>query len=168
MHPPTTSKQEGELVKLQFPLVLTLVVCVAAATPFAAATDVNVGHWKLNAEKSTGAVFKSGTVEIEAHGEGVKTTVDLVKPDGTPSRWSFTANYDGKDNPITGDCPFGNAVALTRVNTHTTRGTTKQDGKVTLTQTAVISPDGKTRTLTSKGKDAKGNPIASTTVYDRQ
>jgi hypothetical protein len=155
-------------VKLRFSLVLALVVCVAAATPFAAATDPNVGHWKLNAEKSKGAVFKSGTVDIEAQGEGVKTTVDLVKTDGTPSRWSFTANYDGKDNPITGDCPFGNAVTLTRVNTHTTRGTTKQDGKVTLTQTAVISPDGKTRTLTSKGKDLKGNPIASTTVYDRQ
>jgi len=168
MHLRTTPNRKEAAVKLRFPLVLALVVCVAAATPFAADTDPNVGHWKLNPEKSKSAVFKSGTVDIEAQGDGVKTTVDLVKTDGTPSRWSFTANYDGKDNPITGDCPFGNAVTLTRVDAHTTRGTTKQDGKVTLTQTVVISPDGKTRTITSKGKDLKGNPIASTTVYDRQ
>src|SRR4051794_24317184 len=138
--PAHDSKQKEAAVKLQCSLVLALVICVAA-TPFAAATDSNVGHWKLNPEKSKGAVFKSGTVDIEAHGDGVKTSVDLVKTDGTPSRWSFTANYDGKDSPITGDCPFGNAVTLTRVDTHTTRGTTKQDGKVTIMQTAVISAD---------------------------
>jgi hypothetical protein len=32
----------------------------------------------------------------------------------------------------------------------------------------VVSADGKTRTLTTKGTDAKGNPVDSTTVYDRQ
>ena len=164
----TDSEQKEAAVKLQCLLVLALVGCVMGATPLARASDSNVGHWTLNAEKSKGAVFKSGTVDIAAQGDGVKTTVDLVRMDGTPSRWSFTANYDGKDNPVTGENPFGNTVALTRVDAHTTRAVTKQDGKVTVRQTVVISPDGRTRTLTTTGKDAKGNPIESTTVYDRQ
>jgi hypothetical protein len=155
-------------VKLRSLLVVTLVVGIVSATALARASDPNVGQWKLNAEKSKGALFKSGTVNVEAAGDGVKITVDLVRADGTPSRWSFTANYDGKDNPVTGSSPFGNTVALTRVDTHTTKVTSKQDGTVTVTQTVVISPNGQTRTLTTKGKDVKGNPVESTTVYDRQ
>ena len=36
--------------------------------------------------------------------------------DGTAYRWTFTAKYDGKDNPVTGNNPFGVTIALTRVN----------------------------------------------------
>ena len=44
----------------------------------------------------------------------------------------------------------------------------KQGGKPTITQTMVVSADGKTRTITTTGNDAKGQPIDSTTVYDKQ
>ena len=74
-----------------------------------------VGTWKLNAAKSKGTVFKSGGTKVEAVGAGVKFTVELVGPDGT-TNWSFTANYDGKDNPVTGKNPYGDTVALTRVD----------------------------------------------------
>jgi hypothetical protein len=113
-------------------------------------------------------MFKGGTSIIESEGDGVKVTVDLEGTDGTPYHWSFTAKYDGKDNPVTGKTPFGNTVAISRVDANTTNITTKLDGKVTVTQTMVVSADGKTRTLTTKGTDAKGNPVDSTTVYDRQ
>ena len=79
----------------------------------------------------------------------------------------FTAKYDGKDNPVTGNSPFGSVVALTH-DGRTTKVTVKRDGKVALVQTMVVSADGKTRTMTSKGTDAKGNPVAAPTVYDRQ
>jgi hypothetical protein len=105
---------------------------------------------------------------VEAAGQAFKTTVDLVRQDGTPSKWSFTAQYDGKDNPVTGSNPFGNTISVTRVDARTVKATIKQDGKVTLTQTVTVSEDGKTRTITSKGTSSDGRPIDSMTHYDRQ
>ncbi len=155
-------------MKLKSLHVAGVIISIVSAAVVSAAADPNVGTWKFNAEKSKGAIMKSGTVVLEPAGDGVKVTVDLVGNDGTPLKWSFTAGYDGKDSPVTGNSPFGNTVALTRVDDHTTKVTTKQDGKVTVQQTVVVSADGKTRTLTTKGTDTKANPIDSTAVYDRQ
>ena len=44
----------------------------------------------------------------------------------------------------------------------------KRNGEVILTQTIVTSADGKTRTLTTKGKDAKGQAVETVSVYDKQ
>jgi len=46
--------------------------------------------------------------------------------------------------------------------------TVKQAGKVTVTQTIVVSADGKTRTTTTKGVDAAGKPVDSVSLYERQ
>ena len=129
-------------------------------------SDPLVGSWKLNVAKSKGV--KSGTTKFEAAGAGVKATVDMVRADGTAYHWTFTANYDGKDNPVTGNSPYGDTVAFTRVDAKTTRITGKQGGKVTTTQTIVVSDDGKTRTTTTKGTDAKGQPIDTISFYERQ
>ena len=92
----------------------------------------------------------------------------LVDGDGTPFHWAFTANYDGKDNPVTGNSPYGDTVALTRVDPKTTRIINKQGGKVTSTQTIVVSGDGKTRTTTTKGKNAKGEAVESMSFSEKQ
>ena len=42
----------------------------------------------------------------------MKFTVELVGTDGSVNKWAFTANYDGKDNPVTGKSPYGDAVAV--------------------------------------------------------
>ena len=128
--------------------------------------DPLIGTWKLNVGKSKGA--KSGSTTIEAAGKGIKFTVDLVAADGTASHWGFTANYDGKDYPVTGNSPYGNVVTLTRVDAKTIRITSKQDGKVTATSTIVVSDDGKTRTSTTKGTDVKGQPIDVVSFYEKQ
>jgi hypothetical protein len=149
-------------------IVATGCAVLVTAVALAQSSDPQVGTWKLNAEKSKGTMFKSGTVTVEAAGQAFKTTVDLVRQDGTPSKWSFTAQYDGKDNPVTGSNPFGNTISVTRVDARTVKATIKQDGKVTLTQTVAVSEDGKTRTITSKGTSSDGRPIDSMTHYDRQ
>jgi len=59
-------------------------------------------------------------------------------------------------------------VARTRVDANTYRLVYKKDGKVTTTQTTVVSSDGKTRTTTSTGTSAKGNAVNSVVVYDKQ
>jgi hypothetical protein len=155
-------------VNLKSLRIVPALVGTVCAVLVSAATDPNVGTWKFNPEKSKSAIVKGGTAVIEPAGDAVKVTVDLVGTDGTPLKWSFTAAYDGKDSAVTGNSPFGNTVAMTRVDDHTTKVTSKQNGKVTVEQTVVVSADGKTRTLTTKGTDIKGNPVDSMTVYDRQ
>ncbi len=73
--------------------------------------------------------------------------------------WEYAANYDGKDNPITGNSQNGDVVAQTRVDARTTQSVYKKGGKVTVTQTSVVSADGKTRTVASKGTNAMGKAV---------
>ena len=76
-------------------------------------------------------------------------TVDQEAVDGTVRHFEYTANYDGKDNPIIGNSQNGDTIARTRINATTTKAVNKKSGKVTTTQTAVVSSDGKTWTLTT-------------------
>jgi hypothetical protein len=145
-----------------------IVVGFVSVVALAQSKDPLVGTWKLNVAKSTGLTYKSGTSRIEPAGAGVKFTVDLVGADGTVNKWAFTANYDGKDNPVSGKSPYGDAVALERVDANTTRIISKLAGKVVTTQTIVVSADGKTRTTTTKGTDAKGQKIDSVSFYEKQ
>lgn len=148
-------------------LAAAALVGVVGATALAQPSNPLVGTWKLNPAKSK-APFKSGTTVVEAVGDGIKLIVDLVGTDGTKSHWEFTANYDGKDYPVTGNSPFGDSVALTRVDRNTTRTTNKMGGKVTGTHTIVVAADGKTRTTTFKGTNAKGESVESVSYYEKQ
>ena len=150
-------------------LTAIAIVGLAGAAPRAQSPDPMLGTWKLNVEKSK-SPYKSGTSVIEAAGDGVKVTADMVGADGTAYHWTWTAKYDGKDVPITGTTPFGagTVAALTRVDARTAKIVGKQDGQEILTQTITTSADGKTRTVTTKRKDAKGQPVETVSVYDRQ
>jgi hypothetical protein len=149
-------------------VIAVVVIGIASGTALAQSSDPLIGTWRLNVEKSKNMRFKSGTSTIERAGDGVKFTVNLVGADGTAHDWAFTAKYDGKDNPVTGNSPFGDTVALTRVDPQTTRITVKQGGKEMATQTINVSTDGKTRTTTTKGTDAKGQKIDSVSFYEKQ
>lgn len=148
-------------------LATAVVVGFAGGLLLAQAKNPLVGTWTLNVAKSK-SPFKSGTSTVEAVGEGIKFVVDLEGTDGTKHHWEFTANYDGKDVPITGSNPYGDVVAATRVNERTTRLVTKNGGKVSVTHTITVSADGKTRTSAAKGTDKNGKPVDSVSFYDRQ
>jgi len=156
------------MVKTKHLFVSAIVFGLISGSALAQSKDPLVGTWKLNAAKSTGLAYKSGTSRIEPAGAGVKFTVDLVGADGTVNKWGFTANYDGKDNPVSGNSPYGDAVALERVDANTTRIISKLAGKVVTTQTIVVSADGKTRTTTTKGTDAKGQKVDTVSFYEKQ
>jgi hypothetical protein len=149
-------------------VIAAIIIGVASGTALAQPSNPLIGTWKLNAEKSKNTTFKSGSTTIEQAGDGVKYTVDLAGADGTAYHWTFTAKYDGKDYPATGNSPFGDVAALARVDPHTTRITVKQGGKESAIQTIIVSADGKTRTVSTKGTDAKGRPIDSTSLYEKQ
>jgi hypothetical protein len=140
---------------------------MVGAAALAQSTSPLVGTWKLNVAKSK-APFKSGISVIEAVDNGIKFTVDLVGVDDAKSHWGFTAKYDGKDVPVTGESIYGDTVAVTRVNERTIRIVGKYKGKPTTTHTITVSADGKTRTSTAKGTDKDGKPVDSVSFYERQ
>ena len=82
--------------------------------------------------------------------------------------WEFTADYDGKDSPVTGNSPDSDTVARTRLNATTVQTVSKKGGKVTVTQTSAVSSDGKTRTVTTKGVNASGQEVNNVAVYEKQ
>jgi hypothetical protein len=148
--------------------VLTLALCfVAGAVCFA--SDAQMGTWKLNEAKSK---FGAGspkltTVVYEAAGDSVKVTLDGTDGDGKPLHNEWTGKYDGKDYPVTGD-PNTDTRSYKKVNDHTLASTNKKGDKVTIRGRAVVSADGKTRTVTITGTDSKGKKFTSTAVYDKQ
>ena len=151
---------------------LRKVIFALLVTPIALwAADRQAGTWKLNLEKSKYTADhpapKSLTVNIQDQEGGLKVNVDGEDAQGKPTHVEFSAKYDGKNYPQTGS-PTADAVALRRVDEDTIETTNRKDGELVTTVRSVVSKDGKTRTSTWTGKDAKGVPETWTAVFDKQ
>jgi hypothetical protein len=132
--------------------------------------DPFVGKWTLDVAKSKyspGPVPKTATTTIEAAGKGYRFSVQQELVSG-PAKWSFTTNLDGMDAPVTGNSPNADAIAGKRVSPTSIELINKKGGKVTVTQTQVVSADGKTRTVTTKGTDPSGRPVSNVAVFEKQ
>ena len=133
--------------------------------------DPLIGTWKLNLAKSKfspGPAPKSQTIKYEPSGNnGVKLTFDIVDAQGNSTHGGYTAHYDGKDYPYTGN-PDADVLSMKRIDAYTTDATWKKAGKVTRTIRRVVSKDGKTLTITLKGTNVQGQPVNDLTVYDKQ
>jgi hypothetical protein len=149
---------------------LTLMALASLAVPaLALGADARVGTWKFNPAKSkfeSGPAYKSRTVKIDPAGEGIKVAVDGVSGDDKPHAYSYTAQYDGKDHAVTGN-PMADAIAYKKISDSTVEATAKKGGQVTTTMSIVLSADGKSLTVTAKGKNDKG-AFTDVAVYDRQ
>src|SRR5713101_4470859 len=99
----------------------------------ARAADSNVGTWKVNLAKSTydpGPAPKGPNVtKIEADGDGIKVTADGVNAQGQATHVTYSAKYDGKDYPETGN-PNVDTISIKRIDANTIETTTKKGGKV--------------------------------------
>ncbi len=149
-------------------IILTIVVCfIAVAVGFA--SEANLGTWKLNEAKSMfpPGSAKNDTVVYVVAGDNLKVTVDGTDSGGKPTHNEWTGKFDGKDYPLTGD-PASDTRSYKKINAHTTELTNKKDGKVTISGRIVVSADGKSRTVTVTGTDAKGMKVTSTQAYDKQ
>ena len=149
--------------------ILLIAALCLLGTVLCVAQNANMGTWKLNDAKSkmaTGSPVNT-TVVYEAAGDSVKVTTDGTGSDGKPAHSEWTGKFDGKDYPVTGD-PSADTRAYTKVNDQTLSLTNKKDGKVTVSGRAVVSADGKSRTVTLSRTDAAGKKVTSTAVYDKQ
>jgi hypothetical protein len=149
-------------------ILLSLAVLFVGAT-VCLADSPQMGTWKLNEAKSkfSPGAAKNTTVVYEAAGDSVKVTVDGTDGAGSPSHSEWTGKFDGKFYAVSGD-PTSDMRSYRKVNNHTLALTGKKGNKVTLTGRIVVSANGKTRTVTTNGTDAKGKRVSSTAVYDKQ
>jgi hypothetical protein len=131
--------------------------------------DGHIGTWKLNESKSklAAGIAKNDTVTYEMAGDDLVVTVDGVSSDGKPMHHVWTGRVDGKDYPVSGD-PNGDMRSYRKINNRTLEFVGKRAGKVIVTGRVARSADGKTRTVTTIGTDAKGKKVKSTAVYDKQ
>jgi len=152
-------------------LLVGALVCAASSMALAQDKDPANGTWKLNVAKSKfspGPAPKEMTATIESAGAGRHVEVTGSTGDGTPMKWGYSGNYDGKDIRVTGSNPDADLVMLKRLNPTTVRSTYKKDGKRTLVNGVNVSEDGKTLTVAQTGVNGKGQTVKNTLVFDRQ
>ena len=152
-------------------IFLATVLCAFAASNAIAQKkdEARMGAWKLNVEKSKfspGPAPKSLTLMFEPAGKGVHLTTEQINADGSKTATEYTANYDGKDNPLKGSA-IADTTSLKRVNATTVMRTDKKNGKVVATLKSVISKDGKLYTVDVKSVTPKGEPVKNFLVFER-
>jgi hypothetical protein len=152
-------------------ILILAVALVLAGTLLAQAQESLFGTWKVNPAKSEfspGPAPKSSMAKWEAFQGGVKLTVDLVPAKGETQHWESSGKFDGKDNPVKGNNPDGDAMAFSKIDAHTYESVQKKGGKTTLTARIVVAEDGKTRITTVTGNDAQGRTVNNTMFYEKQ
>jgi len=138
--------------------------------PVFAQSDPAAGTWKLNAAKSRyspGPAPKTNVITIAAVDNGLKVTGQGTDAEGKPTSINYTVTFDGKDKPVTGS-PDYDATSGKRIDANTTELTRKKEGKTVQTATRKISADGKTMTVTSRGKTPSGKPLNNVAVFEKQ
>jgi hypothetical protein len=138
-------KMNNRLATSILAFVLVGGIGIAADNPF-------IGTWKLNTDKSkfTGT---TNTFEPTPAGDIRLTSGGL----------EYTFKADGREY----DGPVGGKVSWTQVDDRTWASTTKVDGRVLVTSTRTLSPDGKTMTMISKGTKPNGQDFEDTTIFER-
>ena len=102
----------------------------------------------------------------EKAGDQDKCTVDGIDASGKQTHSVWTGKLDGKDYPISGDAQ-SDTRSFKLNGEKTLEMVSKQEGKIVGEGTIVVSPDGKTRTVTSTMTNAKGEKVTSTLAYDK-
>lgn len=151
-------------------ILVALTLLLAASQLSLAAENPLMGTWKLNESKSKYASDsgKNTTVTYTAaKGDMIKCTADGVDKDGKPIHWTWTGKFDGKPYPIKGSPAF-DTLAYHSMNERTNETTATKNGKVVMTAVIAVAKDGKSRTVTLIGTDAKGKKFTDRTYYDKQ
>ena len=128
-----------------------------------------LGSWKMDIgkSKSAGPPLKSQIDKNEAVEGSLKYTSDRVYSDGKTGRHEYTAKLDGKDYPYLGS-PNVNTISITKADEHTMEWVLKKGGAAVGSGRNTYSPDGKLRTVTWAGMNAKGEKVEGTQVFEKQ
>ncbi len=151
--------------------VLLVLALLTVSVGLAAADDPLVGTWKLNAAKSKFSPPpppQDTTIKYEPDGaNGIKVTAEITDAKGQKTVTTYSGSFDGKDFTVSGSAD-ADTGSMRRINASTTEVANKKAGKATTTLRRTVSKDGKTLTITAKGKDRQGRTVNSVEVFDKQ
>jgi len=144
----------------------------SAVTRIAAqSADSWVGTWTLNVAQSSydpaSLAPKSQTTRITASGDTLTAITDGADAEGKKIHTEITYKFDGKDYDYKGAPDAKTTRVYTRVDDHHYSYATKVNGLITTTSRVAVTPDGKTRTITTTGRDAQGRVIRNFSVWNR-
>lgn len=151
-------------------LSLSAVLAACSAGGPDRANDRLAGTWALNVAKSTYVPApgpKAQTIVISGNDEARKVVVDVTPDIGPAMHWEV-AGAVNTDLPVTGVNPNADTYRFRRVNPTTVEARYSRGGKPTITQTAVLSSDGNTMTITGKGTNVAGQVVNTVAVFERQ
>jgi hypothetical protein len=146
------------------------------STPSATSViEPSVGTWKLNPDKSkipnVPSFPKAITLVIEEHGDVREVKSTGAQIDGSPISLRYTipklggvVRIEGTPSPAAGD----SAIFKPSDNPYVSEIATLRGGKEVQTQRSVVSGDGNTLTVTTKGVDQEGRPTDRVAVLDKQ
>ena len=158
----------------RLPVVILLVSAssVAPATRvFAQSGDAWIGTWTLTVAQSSydppNLAPKSQITRITASGDSVTVISDGISAQGQKTHDETVYEFDGHDYEVKGAPDPNTTRAYTRVDDHHYSYSTKVNGLITTTSRVAVTPDGKTRTITTTGRDAEGRVIRNFSVWNR-
>jgi len=130
------------------------------------------GSWKLNVAKSkwspSSGALKSQTSKATDTANGVMVVTDQVDAAGKAQHTEITYKFDGKEYELKG-APQANTTRIySKIDAHTYQFVTRVGGTATTTSKVAIAADGKTRTITTTGKNANGETVSNVTAWDKQ
>ena len=151
--------------------LLLLAVALFQPQPVPAQDASWFGTWQLNSQKSTASPgplpYRRGTWAIEASGSDVKMVYDLVGVRGGVTHMEWTGRFDGKPYRLQGPDAIVD-YAYTKVDDRTLDLVVSLDGAPAVRGRVTLSPDGHSITATTSSRNPRGEPISTSSVYDRR
>jgi hypothetical protein len=168
-------------------LLIGLVLAAATLSAQSFKSELLVGVWKVNWEKSgqpdqgPAAAMPALIREYRPHGDGfmLHTVLRAAPGHQIPEPDLIGAvKYDNKEYPtftperltnlITAGKQPAQTVSFKSVGPYNLEWADRTSGKITADGTMALSPDGNTMTFTSRGYNAEGKPTrASTLIYEK-
>lgn len=144
---------------------------LTATSSTAQTGDAWLGTWTLNLAQSSfdpaNLAPKSQTATMTSSGESITASTDGVDADGKKTHTEITFKFDGKEYAYKGAPDPNSTRVYTRVDDHHYSFATKVSGQITTNARVAVTPDGKTRTIVTTGRDAQGRTIRNFTVWSR-
>jgi hypothetical protein len=156
-------------------LVGTLIVAAVLFVPIAAfaqqqSMNLWAGAWKRNVAKSTyspGPTPKfEQTVKLELVNGLLQVTDDGFNAQGQPTHNVFVVNFDGTERML--DTEQGLMRSYRWIDERTYEGINTVKGQQIASIRYVLAKDGRTHTVTTTGKNPRGQTVHNVVVYERQ
>ena len=118
-------------------------------------------------DRSNPSPYTRVTFTIEPWGEGLKVAYDMVGTRGGRTHIEWAGSFNGEDYAVQGvDSVLTNAYS--HIDDQTYQIVVKVDGEVAATTKVSVSSDGQALTAVTTERDAEGQTMTTTLVYNRR